>query len=62
MLYSCESTRTVSMVDLMVMYIPDEVSSHMQKSDSLVGGRLYSHGFDLLDVKQCSMILKPHNY
>ena len=42
----------------MVMYIPDEGSPHIQR---FAGERLHTHGFDLLDLKQYSMVLKAKN-
>jgi hypothetical protein len=38
------------MAGLMVMYIPDEGSPHMQRSAGHGGGRVHSHGLDLPDL------------
>ena len=51
------------MLCLRVMYIPDEGSPHIQRFAGLAEGRLHTHGFDLLDLKQleCSVVLKNKN-
>ena len=41
-----------------MIYIPDEGSPHIQRFAGFAGERLHTHGFDLLDLKQCSMVLK----